>query len=127
MKLTEKEQKKAAKEFVEYWQYKSLISRDIPAIIAIGPCSEENAINLYELKTESIDRIASYNEINTVRNHYFNVTAIIEDKVKIDNGYWDGIMYEVSSWGSKYYISKKDMDDFITVHTPFFTNVVNVY
>ena len=94
---------------------KGLISRDIPAIIAIGPTSEDD-----------IDKEAVYNDCTYVKNHYFNVTAVIEDNVRKEINHFDGVMYEVSSWGSKYYMSEKEMNDFIENHTPLFTNLVYI-
>ena len=44
----------------------------------------------------------------------------------MDNNYWNGVMYEVSSWGQKYYMSEKEMDEFIHEHYSLFTNVVYI-
>lgn len=103
-----------------------LISRNIPAIIAIGPASEENAVPLYSRSKDDISKKAVYTKYNSVRNHYFTVTAVIEDMVAKDRGNWNSVMYEVSSWGSKYYMSEKEMSDFIESHTSLFTNLVYI-
>jgi hypothetical protein len=34
-------------------------------------------------------------------------TTVIEDKAKMDNNYWNGGIYEISSGGQKYYLSEK--------------------
>lgn len=109
---------------------KGLISRDIPAIIAIGPTSEDDidkdGVKLYSRSKDDIYKKAVYNDCTYVKNHYFNVTAVIEDNVRKEINHFDGVMYEVSSWGSKYYMSEKEMNDFIENHTPLFTNLVYI-
>lgn len=105
-----------------------LISRNIPAIIAIGPpiLNKDDAVPLYNRSKDDIYKKAVYEKCNGVKNHYFTVTAVIEDMVRKDNDCFDSVMYEVSSWGSKYYMSKKEMSDFIEKYTPLFTNLVYI-
>ena len=102
---------------------KDLIKKDIPAIISVGPGG--NGINCYDLDTSS--SIYSYKDTDKdISNHYFTVTGIIEDKIKAANGDYDAIMYKVSTWGQKYYVSEKEIKDFISVHTSLFTNVLYI-
>lgn len=105
-----------------------LISRNIPAIIAIEPpiLNKDDAVPLYNRSKDDIYKKAVYEKCNGVKNHYFTVTAVIEDMVRKDNDCFDSVMYEVSSWGSKYYMSKKEMSDFIEKYTPLFTNLVYI-
>lgn len=103
-----------------------LISKNIPAIIYIGPSSKKNEVPLYNRSQFDIYKKAAYEKVKTVGNHYFIVTAVIEDMVMKDNDNYRGVMYEVSTWGKKYYMSEKEMSDFIDTHTSLFTNVIYI-
>ena len=35
-------------------------------------------------------------------------------------------MYEISTWGQKYYISEKEISDFTSTHSSLFTNVLYI-
>lgn len=35
-------------------------------------------------------------------------------------------MYEVSTWGQKYYVSEKEIRDYIGIHSLLFTNVLYI-
>lgn len=116
-------------ETINIWakRIKNLISKDIPAIIAIGPdIGNNDKVPLYSRTNNDIYKKAVYKQCNSVDSHYFNVTAIIEDKVRADINHFDSVMYEVSSWGSKYYMSEKEMDDFIGKNSSLFTNLVYI-
>lgn len=86
---------------------KEMISNDIPAIISIGPGEPE--LDLYEMKEPTVNCPTSYTQKDTTKSHYVTVTAIIEDRIKSQNGYFDSVMYEISSWGNKYYISQYEL------------------
>lgn len=104
----------------------NLISKDIPAIIYVGPTAVDDSIKLYGRDNSNIYKKSTYTEYTTVDSHYFNVTAVIEDKIMESEGDYSGVIYEVSSWGEKYYMSEKEMSDYIKIHTPFFTNVIYI-
>lgn len=103
-----------------------LISKNIPAIICIGPSSDEDKVPLYNRSQSDIYKKAIYNKSTSVNNHYFTVTAVIEDMVMKDNDNYRGVMYEVSTWGKKYYMSEKEMSSFIDKYTSLFTNVMYI-
>ena len=110
------------------WAYriKDLISKDIPAIIFVGPSLWKDTVPLYKRSKDNIYKKATYEKYTSVDNHYFNVTAIIEDNVRKEINHFDSVMYEVSSWGAKYYISEKEIEDFISRNSSLFTNVVYI-
>ncbi|MCM1316057.1 MAG: hypothetical protein NC205_03310 [Prevotella sp.] len=105
---------------------KDMISRDMPVIISIGPASDKDALHLYNRSKDDLYKKAVYSSIRSVKNHYFNVTAVIEDNVRKEIDNFDGVMYEVSTWGEKYYMSEKEMSDFIKTHNADFTNLVYI-
>ena len=104
---------------------KEMISNDIPAIISIGPGIGDPLI-LYKKEKVEPGMSASYVRSATTKGHYLTVTAIIEDKVKQEKGEFDSVMYEVSSWGNKYYISQEDLRDHVHLSSSITTNVVYI-
>ena len=104
---------------------KEMISNDIPAIISIGPGIGDPLI-LYKKEKVEPGMSASYVRSATTEGHYLTVTAIIEDKVKQEKGEFDSVMYEVSSWGNKYYISQEDLRDYVHLSSSITTNVVYI-
>ena len=104
----------------------NLISKDIPAIIYVGPTAVDDAIKLYGRDNSNIYKKSTYTKHTTVKNHYFTVTAVIEDEIMKSKDDYMGVVYEVSSWGEKYYMSEKEMSDYIKIHSPFFTNVIYI-
>ena len=38
------------------------------------------------------------------------ITGIVIDQVKMENDEYDGVMYEISSWGKRLFISKQEYD-----------------
>lgn len=102
-----------------------MIKNDIPAVISVGPGGD--GVNCYDIDTSSSSKVLSYKDTGVnITSHYFTVTAIIEDKIKVANGDYDAIMYEVSTWGEKYYVSEKEIRDFISTHSSLFTNVLYI-
>ena len=105
-----------------------LISRNIPAIIAIGPSIIfDEKVPLYRRCDDNIYKMSTYiRGDRDVENHYFTVTAVIEDMVEKDKGSVYSVMYEVSSWGTKYYMSEKEMESFMKKYSSLFTNLVYI-
>lgn len=99
---------------------RDMLKNDIPAIISVGP---GYGIKAYDIDTSS--KIPAYTDANqSIKNHYFTITAVIDDKIKQKNGDYDAVMYEVSTWGQKYYVSEKEIRDYIGTHSSLFTNVL---
>lgn len=99
-----------------------MLKDDIPAIISVGP---GDGIKAYDIDTSS--KVPAYTDANqSISNHYFTITAVIDDKIKQKNGDYDAVMYEVSTWGQKYYISEKEIRDYISTHSSLFTNVLYI-
>ena len=88
---------------------KEMISNDIPAIISIGP---GKGLNFYSKDEENLDKPAYCYETKK-DSHYVTITAVIEDRIKSQNGEYDSVMYEISSWGKKYYISQKELREHV--------------
>ena len=101
---------------------RDMLKNDIPAIISVGP---GDVIKAYDID-DSSDTPAYKDTNQSISNHYFTITAVIDDKIKQKNGDYDAIMYEVSTWGQKYYISEKEIRDFIGTHSSLFTNVLYI-
>lgn len=81
-----------------------MLDMDIPVVIAVGPnlpCFWQN--NQTGLYTRLPD--GSYRKIGAVKAHYMSVTAL------------DGEWLTVSSWGHKYYISRRDYDMYVRTHS----------
>lgn len=101
---------------------RDMLKDDIPAIISVGP---GDGIKAYDIDTSS--KVPAYTDANqSISNHYFTITAVIDDKIKQKNGDYDAVMYEVSTWGQKYYISEKEIRDYISTHSSLFTNVLYI-
>lgn len=101
---------------------RDMLEADIPAIISVGP---GDGIKAYDIDTSS--KIPAYTDANqSIKSHYLTITAVIDDKIKRENGDYDAVMYEVSTWGQKYYIPEKEIRDYIGVHSSLFTNVLYI-
>ncbi|MBR5528705.1 MAG: hypothetical protein IKV97_06835 [Clostridia bacterium] len=86
-----------------------MLSRGIPVILSAGPAFFKKGLILYELRGNALFP-ALY-----VRSHYVTVT---EDR---------GTFLAVSSWGRKYYISKKEFAHFAYFKSsPVFSNIVYI-
>lgn len=100
---------------------KGMIANDIPAIIS----AESGAgIGKYDIDTadSSLGKGVVYRKKEgVIHNHYFTVTDIIEDKIKFEKGESDYCMYEISSWGQKYYVSEIEIRCY---SLPISTNVM---
>ena len=66
-------------------------------------------------------KVAALNELYSElgeKNHVSNVIDYDKD------GYFDSVMYEISSWGQKYYVSNQEIQIFAHWNLPIFTNVL---
>lgn len=100
---------------------KGMIANDIPAIISAGSGA---GIGKYDIDTadSSLGKGVVYRKKEgVIHNHYFTVTGIIEDKIKFEKGESDYCMYEISSWGQKYYVSEIEIRCY---SLPISTNVM---
>lgn len=86
-----------------------MLSRDIPAIVAIG---EKNGVNYYKMAENKLILCGK------ISYHYFTVTAISEICEKR--------MLEISSWGKKYFIYENDMKKFLSCSFTLFSNVLYI-
>lgn len=108
---------------------KEMITNDIPAIISVGPYFSGNikGVRKYTINdSDSTKGNGNKYKIsgNPITGHYFTVTGIIEDRIKQEKGDIDSIMYEISSWGGKYYISELELK--LYSYERFSTIVTNV-
>ena len=106
-----------------------MIKKDFPAIISVGPykLGDVKGARKYDIHVISSSKGngISFQKVNgVIKNHYFTVTGVIEDRIKLENGYFDSIMFEVSSWGQKYYVSNQEIQIFAHWNLPIFTNVL---
>ena len=76
------------------------------------------------MEEPNVNHPTSYIHVDDTNNHYVTVTAIIEDRIKQEKGDINSIMYEISSWGGKYYVSETEIrrDN----NSRFFTIATNV-
>ena len=101
---------------------KEMIANDIPAIISVGP---GKGICKYEINTNNSllgNGMVYIKKGDNIKNHYFTVTGIIEDRIKLEHGDLNYLMYEVSTWGGKYYVSDFEIKG--SGFFPVFTNVM---
>ena len=99
-----------------------MIANDIPAIISVGP---GKGICKYEINTNNSllgNGMVYIKKGDNIKNHYFTVTGIIEDRIKLEHGDLNYLMYEVSTWGGKYYVSDFEIKG--SGFFPVFTNVM---
>ena len=88
---------------------------------------QKTGVKCYDIDTSGEPTKLSYKATGDyIKNHYFTITAIIEDEIKKAEGRFDGTMYEVSTWGQKYYVSEKEIRDFTYNYSSLFTNVVYI-
>ncbi len=106
---------------------RDMIKNDIPAIISVGAMFSDDSIHCYDLdSTPSAEGLHFIDTGKTIANHYFTVTGIIDDEIKKENGDFDAIMYEISSWGEKYYVSEAEIRKHISHHSSLFSNVLYI-
>ena len=60
-----------------------------------------------------------FSRVNSVKDHYVNVTGIIESE--------NCTMFEISSWGKKYYINYSEYRDYVKKHDNYlFSNILYI-
>ena len=95
-----------------------MIKNNIPAIVSQwgDPVDLYNPDNIDTLVIPDITKKITYSKVDSdpdsiSEGHYFTITSIITDRIKLERGEKDSIMYEISTWGRKQYISKVDLDN----------------
>ncbi len=85
-----------------------MIENNIPAIVS----QYGTPVVLYNPDNSDKTKRNSYTPISSIDGgHYFTITSIITDRIKLDNGDKDAVVYEVSTWGEKLYIEKSNLDN----------------
>lgn len=89
----------------ELWEkIEGMLDDDMPVIIAVGPNMprfwQNNRLGLYTRLPDG-----NYRRIGAVKAHYMTVTAI------------DGDYLTVSSWGRRYYISRREYDAYTRAYS----------
>ena len=89
----------------QFWpRIEQMLSRDCPAVIAIGPnfplLWQKNELPLYRRTPEG-----AYVVDSRVKGHYVTVTALDEQRA------------EVSSWGRRLYIDRQEFDSYVKKHS----------
>ena len=109
---------------------KDMLQNDIPVIASVGDLFDDESLPVlvYDMVlNETCGRTLRCVDHTKIHNHYFTITAIIEDEIKLKNNEYDAVLYEISSWGQKYYILESEIDYYINFSSsPLFTNVLIV-
>ena len=99
---------------------KEMLENDIPVVLSIGPGlirGRKKELTLYSLN--ETDGKPHFTQVNSVKDHYVNVTGIIETE--------SSTMLEISSWGKKYYIDYNEYRDFVRKHDNYlFSNILYI-
>ena len=95
---------------------KRMLSNDIPVVFAYYNNDEE--LDLY-----ITTNLTNFTVAQTVKSHYMVITGIIEFSDDVVDITKHKTLYEVSSWGKKYYI---DAEKYLSNLSPF-SNILNVY
>ena len=95
---------------------KRMLSNDIPVVFAYY--SNDDELNLYE----STD-LTNFTLKQPIKSHYMVITGIIEFSDGVVGITKHKTLYEVSSWGKKYYI---DAETYLSNLSPF-SNILNIY
>ncbi len=94
-----------------------MLSEDIPVILCIPMMlfrkDKKDGLWLYE-REEKQDGTCLYHRKAFTGAHYITITGVIEEK--------DGVYYEISSWGKKYYMNRNEYD--ILIHTHFMGTIL---
>ena len=107
-----------------------MLQNDIPVIASVGDFIDDESLPVlpYDMVPNvTCGRTLNYVDHTRIHDHYFTITAIIEDEIKLKNNEYDAVLYEISSWGQKYYILESEIDYYINFSSsPLFTNVLIV-
>lgn len=94
-----------------------MLENDIPVIMSIGPGiirGRKKELALYNANSSM-----EFNKVNSVKDHYVNVTGIY----RFDTS----TMLEISSWGKKYYINFDEYKDYIKKYDNYlFSNILYI-
>lgn len=104
-------------------EIRSMLKKDIPAIIGIGPDMNSNGVSesvtFYKQYSNS-----KYRKFNDVKGHYVTATEIIDKTDRLNGGL--GIMIKTSSWGEIYYIDGEEFIKYAQNHNQLLTNILLV-
>ncbi len=121
---------------------KEMLDHDIPVTLSIGPClirGRKKELPLYtlEYQTEKSDAFSAnentgfeknevnFCQVNSVKDHYVNVTGIYHFKDNVENSIIT--MLEISSWGKKFYINYDEYINFVKKYDNFlFSNILYI-
>lgn len=89
----------------ELWNsIEEMLADDIPVILSIGPnfpkVWQKNKTALYKMQGDERPRVAA-----STHSHFLTVTGLDEE--------W----LQVSSWGSRFYISRTEFEEYVTRHS----------
>ena len=91
-----------------------MLSADLPVILAVGP--NFPAVWMKErLRFFVKSKNGVFRPGTATKSHYVTVTGMDEDWLRI------------SSWGSEYYISRREYEDYVHRHSnPLFSNILYI-
>ena len=82
------------------------LKEDKPFILLASDSMDESVLMYKELlkdKNENMNKLNNLDELNSLSTHFVAVTGVISDRIK------DDAIIEFSSWGTRYYISYKEL------------------
>ncbi|MBO5608752.1 MAG: hypothetical protein K5865_00695 [Eubacterium sp.] len=96
---------------------KEMLSNDIPVLFSVGPgFFKKEKINLYTRAEH--DGKPVFKQTSRTKDHYMIITGVLEG---------EKTMLEISSWGSKYYISFNEYLHYIKKNdNSFFSNILYI-
>ena len=96
---------------------KEMLSNDIPVLFSVGPgFLKKEKINLYTRAEH--DGKPVFKQTSRTKDHYMIITGVLEG---------EKTMLEISSWGSKYYISFNEYLHYIKKNdNSFFSNILYI-
>ena len=96
---------------------KEMLSNDIPVLFSVGPgFFKKEKINLYTRAEH--DGKSVFKQTSRTKDHYMIITGVLEG---------EKTMLEISSWGSKYYISFNEYLHYIKKNdNSFFSNILYI-
>ena len=95
---------------------KRMLSNDIPVVFAYY--NNDEKLDLYETTN-----LTDFTAAKTVESHYMVITGIVEFSDDVVDITKHKTLFEVSSWGKKYYI---DAEKYLSNLSPF-SNILNIY
>lgn len=99
---------------------REMLSEDIPVILAIGPAIFTRDKVTFYGRTEQDGKMI-FKPVSRAKDHYVTVTGMIEDQRD------DTIMFEISSWGKRYYVNYNEYKNYIRKHDNYyFSNILYI-